>query len=241
MPYRPTIATPGTERRARTSSARRPLTIATRAARPANAPSTAAASGTARAWSACPTISDSVPSKSRNTPAEGRRAAKAARAGSIGRQRTLGSVRRVAAPLLAVLLALAACGTDHLILTYGFEPGRELRYRLTLSADVLRTLSGEEREQRLRADFDATQEAVDALPGGGARIRITLLPRSLSVDGRSVTSGPAREFLADVDPDGRVRGLEQLVTRLRPVVPSGPVGPGARWTATTTLQDPAGK
>ncbi|MCA1726605.1 MAG: hypothetical protein LC722_02815, partial [Actinobacteria bacterium] len=152
--------------------------------------------------------------------------------------------RRLVALSLA-LLAATGCATDRVALRYRLEAGRILHYRLSLQADVRRTLSGEPGQQRLSAAFDTSQTVLELLPQGRARARITLEPRSLTVDGREATPGPDQEFVVVLSPDGSVIevesssgappevlapvGIDRLLPRLRPVLPTGPVSPGDHW------------
>jgi hypothetical protein len=163
--------------------------------------------------------------------------------------------RRLVA-LSLVLLAAAGCTSDRVALRYGLEAGRVLHYRLSLEADVHRTLSGEPGEQRLAATFDTSQTVLELLAGGRARARITLEPRSLTVDGRAATPGPNQEFVVVLNPDGSVIevesssgaapevlapvGIDRLLPRLRPVLPPGPVSPGDRWGSDLDLTDASG-
>jgi hypothetical protein len=158
-------------------------------------------------------------------------------------------------PLLVALL-LAACAPDTVALRYGLQPGRDLQYELRLDARIERTLSGETQRQDVEATFRAGQEIQEALPGGGARARMTLVPSSLVVDGEPVAAGPAQEFLVELGPDGGVRaieeagpgaadalgpvGLERLLPRLRPVLPGIAAAPGETWQSRTEFADDRG-
>jgi hypothetical protein len=77
-------------------------------------------------------------------------------------------VRR--APLLPIVVLLVACVEGHVPLSHRLEAGQRLEHRLTLSADITRTLARQTREQRVTATFLISQEilgAVDAAPPGG--------------------------------------------------------------------------
>lgn len=141
-------------------------------------------------------------------------------------------------------------------LRYGLEVGRRLGYRLTLTADVERTLSGTTRREEVRASFRATQEVV-AVTGDGATARMTLVPQRLTVDGRPVDPGTPQEFTVRLAADGRVVqieeaegdpseplssvGIERLLPRLRPVLPHAEVSTGEEWRSTTEFRDAAGE
>lgn len=166
-------------------------------------------------------------------------------------------MRRTIATLLACSLGLAACGDDRVTLSYGTRAGRRLAYRLALTADIDRTLSGQTRRQVVEASFRAEQEVVETLPGGEARARMTLRPESLVVDGRAQTVGSPQEFLVTLGEDGRIVeigeptgagaepleqvGIERLLPRLRPVLPGHPVSPGDSWRSESEFEDEAGR
>jgi hypothetical protein len=166
------------------------------------------------------------------------------------------------------LLVAAACTDDSVELSYSLQPGRPLRYQLSLDARVLRTLEGDTREQSVQATFLAGQQIEEPLPGGGARATFSLQPQSLVVDGRTVDPGEAQEFEVDLGPDGRVvaiaqpaqpaepaepptdedgteavaaLGIERLLPRLRPVLPGEPVRTGEGWSSSTRFTDEDGQ
>ncbi len=165
-------------------------------------------------------------------------------------------MHRLAGSILLVLLLVPACGDDRVPLAYGLEAGRRLDYRLELQADISRTLSGSTRHEIVRAGFRATQEIAEALPDGGARAHMSLVPTSLEVDGRATDPGPAQEFTVELAPDGRVVairrtggeagealepvGLERLLPRLRPVLPGRAVAAGDAWRSRTTFTEDEG-
>jgi hypothetical protein len=158
--------------------------------------------------------------------------------------------------LFLPVLVLGACADDRIPLAYGLEAGRRLEYRLTLDAEVQRTLAGQARLQRIQASFLAGQEIEESLPGGGAEVRMTLTPESLVVDGQGQGTGPPQEFLVELAPDGRVVaieesgaagsealapvGIERLLPRLRPVLPGTEVAAGDSWSSSTQVADPDG-
>lgn len=155
------------------------------------------------------------------------------------------------------ILLMPACRADRVPLGYRLEPGLRLQHRLTLRADITRTLSGETRREEVAATFTATQEIVEPLEGGGAQAAISLVPQGLEVDGRPVDIGSAQQFTVSLGPDGRVVavqeaaeggtevlqqvGLERLLPRLRPVLPGRPVGPGDTWNSRTEFTDEQGR
>ena len=165
-------------------------------------------------------------------------------------------VRRLIVLVLPCLL-LPACRDDRVPLAYHLEAGRRLEHRLTLEAEVTRTLQGQTREEDVVARFRATQEVVASLPDGGAEVNTVLVPESLEVDGRSVDTGPDQEFVVTLAPDGRVVeireagadpggalapvGIERLLPRLRPMLPGYPVRPGDAWRSETSLSDENGR
>ena len=165
-------------------------------------------------------------------------------------------MRRLIVLVLPCLL-LPACRDDRVPLAYRLEAGRRLEHRLTLHAEVIRTLQGQTREEDLVASFLATQEIVAPLPDGGAEVNTLLVPESLEVDGRSVDPGPDQEFVVTLAPDGGVVeireagadpggalapvGIERLLPRLRPVLPGYPVRPGDTWHSQTSLSDESGR
>ena len=165
-------------------------------------------------------------------------------------------MRRLAGSLLLLLLVVPACRDDRVPLSYGLDPGRRLEYRLGLLADVSRTLSGSTRHEVVRAEFRATQEIQETLPGGGVRTDLSLVPVSLEVNGRAVDPGAAQEFTVELGPDGRVVaiertggqagealepvGLDRLLPRLRPVLPGRVVAPGEEWRSHTTFPEEDG-
>lgn len=163
---------------------------------------------------------------------------------------------RRALPLFFLLsLLLAACGDPRIALSYRLEEGRSLEYRLTLVADISRTLEGRNREQRVQAAFRLGQQIIETLPEG-ARARMSLVPLELFVDRRSEPVGEPQEFIVTLGPAGEIValdeavgavpeplelvGIERLLPRLRPVLPEGPVEQGDEWSATTELRDEDG-
>ena len=165
-------------------------------------------------------------------------------------------MRRLLVLVLPCLL-LPACRDDRVSLAYGLEAGRQLEHRLTLRAEVTRTLQGRTREEEVVATFRATQEVVSTLPDGGAEVNTVLVPESLAVDGRPVDTGPDQEFVVTLGADGRVVeirdagaadegalapvGIERLLPRLRPMLPGYPVRPGDVWRSQTSLADESGR
>ncbi|MGH2710564.1 MAG: hypothetical protein ACRDH9_05095 [Actinomycetota bacterium] len=158
--------------------------------------------------------------------------------------------------LLSCCLLLPACASDRVPLAYRNEPGRRLEHRLTLSADITRTLQGRTVNQQVVATFLAAQEILSPLPDGGAEATVSLAPESLVVDGRQVEAGPDQEFDVLLAPDGRVVeitggvqtdvalgpvGIERLLPRLRPVLPGRPVRPGDSWSSQTEFADESGE
>ncbi|MDQ4005564.1 MAG: hypothetical protein M3135_04585 [Actinomycetota bacterium] len=160
-------------------------------------------------------------------------------------------------PIILCCLLLAACASDRVPLSYQLESGRRLEHRLTLRAEITRSLQGQTREQRVVATFLAAQEVTTPLPEGGADATFSLTPESLMVDGRPVDPGPEQEFVVQLGPDGRVVaiaeaggqpgealgpvGLERLLPRLRPVLPGAPVRPGDSWRSDTRFVDETGR
>jgi hypothetical protein len=150
-----------------------------------------------------------------------------------------------------------ACASDRVPLSYRLEPGRRVEHRLTLEAEITRTLQGRTREQRVVATFRAAQEVTAPLADGGAEATFSLVPESLRVDGRPVDPGPEQEFVVQLAPDGRVVGItgsagqadealgpvgiERLLPRLRPVLPGEPVRPGDAWRSDTAFVDESGR
>ena len=165
-------------------------------------------------------------------------------------------MRRAALPLL-LLVALPACGTDRVPLSYRLDPGLRLEHRLTLRASVVRTLAGQTTREEVVATFRAAQEVVGPVEEGGVEAAISLVPEGLEVNGRPVDIGPAQEFTVRLDPDGRVVavevaagegtealepvGLERILPRLRPVLPGRPVAPGESWRSETEFTDKQGR
>ena len=163
-------------------------------------------------------------------------------------------MRRVL-PLL--LIALSACAPDAVELSYGLEPGRRLSYELRLSADLQRTLSEQTVSQHIEATFEANQEILELLPGGGASARMELIPTALVIDGESVDPGQPQAFVVALGEDGRVVeidasdrsetvplgpvSVERLLPRLRPVLPGSAVAPGEAWQSDTTFTDRSGR
>jgi hypothetical protein len=165
-------------------------------------------------------------------------------------------VRRAILLLLTAVL-LPACRGDRVPLAYRLEPGLRLEHRLTLRAEITRTLSGQTRGEEVVATFRATQEIVGPLDDGGAEAAVSLVPEGLQVNGRTVDIGPAQEFTVHLGPDGRVVavqsaageetealqpvGLDRLLPRLRPVLPGRPVAPGDTWRSDTDFADDQGR
>ena len=159
--------------------------------------------------------------------------------------------------LLPLLAVLAACSGADVSLTYGNAPGLRVQYRLTLEADIVRTLGdgGPERQQ-VTATFRAGQEILEPLEDGTTSARMSLDPVSLIVDGAAQNVGPGQEFLVTLGPDGEVAtiedgtgetaqplelvGIERLLPRLRPVLPEGPVSVGDGWRGETSFNDADG-
>jgi hypothetical protein len=166
-------------------------------------------------------------------------------------------LRRAIIALLLPALLTTACTDDRIGLTYRLEPGRRLEYRLVLRADIDRTLGGRSRQQRVEAIFLTSQEIVEAVPIEGGTARVTLVPRSLTVDGRRVDTGPTQGFTVELAPDGRVValeeaaappsgpldpvGLDRLLPRLSPVLPAARVRPGDTWRSDTEFTDLSGR
>lgn len=163
-------------------------------------------------------------------------------------------MRRFLVPLTLCLLS-SACASDRVELDYHIEPGRRLEHRLILRADITRSLQGQTVDQRLVATFRAGQEVLTPLPDGGAEATVSLIPESLTVDGRAVDPGPDQEFGVELAADGRVVaisgdaetgpalgavGIERLLPRLRPVLPGRPISPGDSWTSSTEFVDESG-
>jgi len=159
-------------------------------------------------------------------------------------------------PLLA--LTAASCTPDEVLLSYGSQVGRRLTYELQLRGRIERTLSGSTRTQDIRATFRAEQEVTGRLSGGRASARMTLIPRSLVVDGRAQQIGSARAFEVVLGPDGRILelegpeeeeeeetlaplGIDRLLPRLRPVLPGRPVTAGEVWVNESEFQDAGGR
>lgn len=165
-------------------------------------------------------------------------------------------MRRLAGSLLLLVIVVPACRDDRVPLSYGLDPGHRLEYRLSLVADVSRTLSGSTRREEVRAQFRATQEVVEALGDGGVRTGLSLVPVSLEVNGRPADPGGPQEFTVELAPDGRVVaiertggqagaalepvGLDRLLPRLRPVLPGRTVAAGDRWRSHTTFPEEDG-
>lgn len=157
---------------------------------------------------------------------------------------------------LSLLALLSSCADDRVALTYGLEVGRRLVYRLSLTADIERTLSGSTRSQEVRAAFRASQEIL-GVTEEGATARMTLVPQRLLVDGRAVEPGMPQEFTVQLALDGRVVeiqeaegepseplspvGIERLLPRLRPVLPQAEVSAGQEWRSNTEFRDAAGR
>jgi hypothetical protein len=162
----------------------------------------------------------------------------------------------MAASLALVAVLAPACASDLVPLRYGLEPGRTLEYRLRLEALVRRTLQDAPTEQRLVATFTSRQTITEDLGGGRARARITLDPIGLKVDGRAASPGPPQAFVVRLSSDGSVvevesasgappevlvpLGLDRLLPRLRPVLPTAAVAPGDTWASDLDLSDAAG-
>jgi hypothetical protein len=87
---------------------------------------------------------------------------------------------------------------------------------------------------------------------------MTLIPRSLVVDGRAQQIGSARAFEVVLGPDGRILelegpeeeeeeetlaplGIDRLLPRLRPVLPGRPVTAGEVWVNESEFQDAGGR
>jgi hypothetical protein len=155
------------------------------------------------------------------------------------------------------LLALTACAPHQVTLSYRSEDGGLLSYRLDLDAEIERTLSGRTRHELVEATFRIQREVLDVLPGGRTRARITLLPRSLRVNGTPRRVGEAQEFVVTARGDGSVAGIEagrgetsealapvgieRLLPRLQPVLPGRAVAPGDTWRSASALEDANGR
>ena len=85
---------------------------------------------------------------------------------------------------------------------------------------------------------------------------MSLVPESLTVDGRRVDPGADQEFGIELAADGRVTsitggadqedalgvvGIERLLPRLRPVLPDHPVRPGDTWSSESEYVDDSGE
>ncbi len=165
-------------------------------------------------------------------------------------------MRRLPACLLASLLLLVACTDDRVELSYQLEPGRQLQYQLRLQAQIIRTIGGVRRTEDVEASFLSTQTIGASLATEGAEATVTLVPESLTVDGRPVDVGAPQEFAVTLGADGRVLtiqesgaaaaealdplGIERLLPRLRPVLPGTPVSTGQTWSSDTVLDDESG-
>lgn len=165
-------------------------------------------------------------------------------------------MRRAALAFLASALALTACTDDRISLSYGLREGTVFRYDLLLRAEVVRTLEDQTQTQDVVATFEVTQEILARTEDGGSQARMTMVPRSLLVDGRASETGPGQEFVVQLGPDGRVvsigeptgeateelapLGIERLLPRLRPVLPATLVSAGDDWSSTTDFSDTGG-
>jgi hypothetical protein len=164
-------------------------------------------------------------------------------------------LRRLLASLS--LLAFTACAPHQVTLSYRSRDGEIRRYELELRAEIERTLSGQTRNEVVNAVFRIQQEVLDLLPGARTRIRVTLQPRILRVNERPRRVGPDQEFVVVTRADGSVVGIEEgqgettealapvgierLLPRLQPVLPSRAVGPGDTWRSVSSLQDESGR
>jgi hypothetical protein len=160
-------------------------------------------------------------------------------------------LRRVLASLS--LLAITACAPHQVALSYRREGGGVLSYELELNAEIERTLSGETRQELVDATFQIRQEVLEVLPGGRTKTRMTLVPQHLRVNGTSRGVGRTQEFVVTARSDGRVVGIaegrgettealapvgiQRLLPRLQPVLPSRVVAPGDTWRSAASLQD----
>ena len=150
-----------------------------------------------------------------------------------------------------------ACAPHQVTLSYRSRDGEVRSYVLELNADIERTLSGQTRHEVVEAVFRIRQEVLDLLPGARTRIRLTLRPQALRVDGRPRRAGRDQEFVVVTRANGSVVGIEEgrgeatealapvgierLLPRLQPVLPGEAVGPGDTWRSESALEDESGR
>ncbi|HZB03688.1 MAG TPA: hypothetical protein VE737_05120 [Actinomycetota bacterium] len=142
------------------------------------------------------------------------------------------------APLLPIVVLIVSCVEGHVPLSHRLEAGQRLEHRLTLSADITRTLARRTREQRVTATFLISQEilgAVDAAqPGGLPPTPQTGFPEIPSpVTPSPVTPSPGTPSPGETSP-GTFPGLGDAGGQpLSPPAPTGsPSPPPAAGTPT---------
>lgn len=175
-----------------------------------------------------------------------------------GRKPTWYTRRRLSRCLASLLLlVITACAPHQVTLSYNGKGRALLSYHLALNAEIDRTLSGETRHELVEAIFQIQQEVLDQLPDGRSRVRLTLRPQSLRVNGTTRRVGEAQEFVITNRADGSVVGIneargeatealapvgiERLLPRLQPVLPGRPVGPGDSWRSESAFEDASGR
>jgi hypothetical protein len=175
-----------------------------------------------------------------------------------GRKPTWYTRRRLSRCLASLLLfVITACAPHQVTLSYTGKDRGLLSYHLALNAEIDRTLSGETRHELVEAIFEIHQEVLGRLPDGRTRVRLTLRPKSLMVNGTTRRVGEAQEFVITNRADGSVVGIdeargeatealapvgiERLLPRLQPVLPGRPVGPGDSWRSESAFEDASGR
>lgn len=150
---------------------------------------------------------------------------------------------------LLVVLAFAAggCSGGAVSLKYRFPAGRVTRYVWTIEATTTADLAGRRTTRRVRMVVAAGEAVRERLPGGGARLLVTLTPREVSEDG--IARGETRSLAVEMDvaPTGRVVGVrgatdlppgalaalevDRLLLEARPYLARNAVRIGDRWAS----------
>ncbi|MBI4728304.1 MAG: hypothetical protein HY775_02195 [Acidobacteria bacterium] len=151
-------------------------------------------------------------------------------------------MRRAVPVLLTLVLALSACAAPEIRLVHRFRPGEVRTYRLVAVASARLRAGAIDRTERTQLEATSRVEVL-AAAGGGATLRLSVVPTALRRDGRRAEPLAPQEAVVVVGADGAVRrvesvgglpaelsgDLEDLGPLLSSPLPAGRLHLGDRW------------